>query len=131
MTINATTAMTTISEKPISNMPGVRFDSSGTDPHHASRVRKVESDAHCATDLLRLLFLGFALDRLTGDLLRIFAGRRRLFTFRGLHAFLEALHCTAQVLADVAQLLGAEDQYDDEQDDQPVPDAQSTHSASS
>src|SRR5207248_6216581 len=79
-------------------------------------------------DLLRLLFLGFALDRLTGDLLRAFArSRRLLLTLRGLHAFLEALHRTAQVLADVAQLLGTEDQYDDEQDDQPVPDAQSTH----
>src|SRR5258706_13213337 len=88
MTIRATTAMTTISEKPISNMPRVRFDSSGTDPQHASRVRKVESDAHCPTDLLRLLFLGFTLDRLTGDLLSVFAGRRRLFDLCGLHSLL-------------------------------------------
>src|SRR5258708_30648379 len=99
MTINATTAMTPISEKPISNMPGVRFDSSGTAPHHASRVRKVESDAHCATDLLRLLFLGFALDRLTGDLLRIFAGRRRFFALPGPHAFPSHPHRTPPVLA--------------------------------
>src|SRR6185437_9924822 len=44
-----------------------------------------------------------------------------------LHALLESLDGAAQVLADIAKLLGAEDQHDDQQHDQPMPDAQSTH----
>src|SRR3990167_7884905 len=39
-----------------------------------------------------------------------------------LYAVLEDLHSAAQVGADVLQLLGAEDQHDDQQDDQPMPD---------
>src|SRR5262249_10902363 len=95
----ATTAMTTISENPMSNMQ-----------------RK----------LGRLLLLRFALDRVPRDLLRL-VRRRGLLGLRRLHAFLEALHRAAQILPDVAQLLGAEDQHDDQKYDQPVPDAQSTH----
>ena len=72
--------------------------------------------------------LDLGVDGLAGDLRR----RRRLGgrgggVFRRLHAFLEALHGAAQVLPDVAQLLGAEDQDDDEKNDQPMPDAQATH----
>src|SRR5215469_3331062 len=108
MTISATTAMRTISEKPTSNMDAARFK-----PPRSRRT------------LLRLFLLRLALDRLAGrELLR----RRALRLVLGaLHAFLESLHRAAEVLADVAQLRGAEDQHDDEQHDQPVPDAQSTH----
>src|SRR5438094_950748 len=100
MTTSATTAMTTISEKPMSNISGA----SG-----------------------RLLFLDFGVDRRARDLLR---GRGLRFLGFGLaapHAFLEALHRAAQILPDVAQFLRAEDQHDDEQYDQPMPDAQTTH----
>src|SRR6185503_19757886 len=48
-------------------------------------------------------------------------------SFAALDAFLEALHRAAQILADVAKLLGAEDQQHDHQDDQPVPDAHRAH----
>ncbi len=69
-------------------------------------------------DLVRL-FLGFDVDRAFAQILRLVA------TYVGfLHAFLEPLHRTAKILADVAQLLGAKDQYDDDQYDQPVPDAE-------
>src|ERR1700693_4088822 len=102
MTISATTAMTTISENPTSNM-------------------------RAATDLRRFLLLRLAFDRRAGDLLCGLRRRRGLFALRRLHALLEAFHRTAQILADIAQLLGAEDQHDDQQYDQPVPDAQSTH----
>ena len=43
------------------------------------------------------------------------------------HAVLEAAHRAAKVRADVAQLLGAEDQHHDHQDDQPMPDAERAH----
>src|SRR5689334_4848452 len=100
MTISATTAMTTISEKPMSNISGA----SG-----------------------RLLFLDFGVDRRARDLLR---GRGFRLVGLGLgapHPFLESLHCAAQVLPDVAQLLRAENQHDDQQYDQPMPDAQTAH----
>src|SRR5215831_14829738 len=109
MTISATTAMTTISEKPMSNMmrQGCRATRGGT-------------------RLLRLFLLRLAFDRLAGsELLR---GLRALrLVLRAFHAVLESLHRAAEILADVAQLRGAEDQHDDQQHDQPVPDAQSTH----
>jgi hypothetical protein len=49
-------------------------------------------------------------------------GGRLLVVF--LHAVLEALHRAAEVGAHVAKLLGTEDQQHDDQDDQPVPDAE-------
>src|SRR5487761_2686283 len=36
------------------------------------------------------------------------------------HAFLEALHCAAQIAADIPQLLRAENQQNDQKDDEPV-----------
>src|SRR5256885_13858140 len=113
MTISATTPMTTISEKPMSNMRHPAPDESGS-------TLEVRSSS-------RLFLLRFAFDRLADDLLRRLGALRRSLALRTLHAVLEAFHRAAQVLADVAQLLGPEDQHDDEQHDQPVPDAQSTH----
>src|SRR5262245_46388709 len=102
MTISATTAMTTISEKPMSNM-----------------VTAAQVAASCVLRLRRVP-LHFRVDRLAGDLRRWrgVGGRRRGF-FRGLHAFLESLHGAAQVLPDVAQLLRTEDEDDDEKYDEP------------
>src|SRR6185437_768488 len=73
-----------------------------------------------------LLFLDLALDRgaLRGDLARRLRRRRRVFVA---HALLEALHGSAEVLADVAKLLGAEDEQHDHEHDQPMPDAEGTH----
>ena len=44
-----------------------------------------------------------------------------------LHALLEALDRFAQVLAGIAQALGAEDEQHDHQHDDPMPDAQTAH----
>src|SRR6266581_4670429 len=73
--------------------------------------------------LLLGLALDFAFDRFAGHL------RRRLGSFLAAFAYavLEAAHRAAQVGADVAQLLRAEDQHHDHQDDQPMPDAERTH----
>src|SRR5439155_23470175 len=89
-----------------------------------ARGRRVTLEARSSR---RLFLLRFAFDRLADDLLRRLGALRRGLALRTLHAVLEAFHRAAQVLADVAQLLGPEDQHDDEQHDQPVPDAQSTH----
>src|SRR5260370_19593544 len=73
----------------------------------------------------RRLFLRVDID---GVVARQFAllrtGRRRLGLFR---AFIETLHRTAKIGADIAQLLRAEHQRDDQQSDQPVPNTQRTH----
>src|SRR5256714_762089 len=53
--------------------------------------------------------------------------RRNGFAIRVLHSILESFHGAAEILSDVAQLLGAEYQDDDQQHDQPVPDTQSAH----
>src|SRR6478752_5802710 len=98
MTTRATMPMTRSSEKPTSNMAARR--------------------------LALLLFLDFAFDRAAGggDLL---VGLRGLVA--ALHAVLEALDGAAQVGADVAQLLRAEDEQHDDEHDQPMPDAEGTH----
>src|SRR5689334_23063995 len=110
--------MTTISLKPMSNTVS------------RARRRPRQRDASLASVLV---LARLALDGGAGDLLRRWCIRRLGcvgFVLAGLHAFLEALHRAAQVLADVAQLLGAEDEDHHQQDDQPVPNAQSTHVAS-
>src|SRR5450755_1609805 len=81
-------------------------------------------------------FLGdLALDRLAAELgrslrRRSVGSRRNGLAVRALHPVLEPLHRAAEILPDVAQLLGAEYQDDDQQHDQPVPDAQSAHDRS-
>src|SRR4051812_34863838 len=105
MTTRATTPMTMSSENPTSNMD------------QGTRREARETSAS-------LLFLHFAFDRGArgGD-------RRgaRLVFLAALHAVLEALHSTAEIGADVAQLLRAEDEQHDHEDDDPVPDAERTH----
>src|SRR4051812_41146395 len=103
MTTSATTPTTTISENPISNM--------GTEALH----------------LRRRLLAHLAFDRPARYLGRWFRGRGRRVVLGALHAFLESLDRTAEVLPDIAQLFRAEDQHDHHEHDQPVPDAQSTH----
>src|SRR5690606_41293663 len=43
------------------------------------------------------------------------------------HAFLDALDGAAKIFAHVAKLLGAENEGDDDQDDKPMPNAETTH----
>src|SRR3974390_804653 len=43
------------------------------------------------------------------------------------HAFLEAAHRAAEIRADIAQLLGAEDEQHDDQNDHPVPNTKRSH----
>src|SRR5512137_2397201 len=99
MTISATTAMTTISENPISNMEAScpRRARRGNAACGAQRRRREASGLR-----LRLL-LDLGVDRAAGDLLRRgLRARGGVGLFLGaLHAFLEAAHRAAQVLADV------------------------------
>src|SRR3954470_5061311 len=96
--------MTSISENPTSNM--------------AARPR-------CA-GLALLLVLDLAFVRL-GARGADLAGLRRGGGLVGLHAVLEPLAGAAEVGRDVAQLLRAEDEQHDDEDDQPMPDAEGTH----
>src|SRR5688572_2747247 len=100
ITISATTTMTSSSEKPMSNM-----------------------GARAAALHLGRFLLGFAFDGLAGGGRDLRLGLRRLVVL-GLHPVLEGLHRAAQVLAQVGELLGTEDQDDHQQDYQPVPDAE-------
>src|SRR5687767_5833639 len=106
ITISATTAMTSSSEKPISNIGEER----GARKPPASHLR-------------RRFLLDLALDGLAGGGRDLRLGLRGLVVF-GLHSVLEALHRAADILADVGELLGAKDEYDHQQDYQPVPDAE-------
>src|SRR4029079_12505543 len=79
---------------------------------------------------LRLDVDGARVERPSGaDALR---RRGRIGRARGAvaDAVLEALHRAAEIAADVLQLLGAEDQHDDQEHDQPMPDAERTHGGS-
>src|SRR5690606_2537215 len=78
--------------------------------------------------LRTVLFFGLNVDRLFG--FHTFGGDG--FGLVGLagcirHAFLEALDGAAKIFAHVAQLLGAENEGDDDQDDKPMPNAETTH----
>src|SRR5262249_18711492 len=96
-TTSATTAMRTISQKPTSHIRGPDRSRPALAPRATPALR-------------RLLLLYFAFDRRARDLLR-WRGRRRVgLRLAALHSFLEALHRAPQVLADIAQLLRAEDQ---------------------
>src|SRR5690606_7192799 len=97
-TSSATTAISAISLKPTSNMAGTPA---------ARRCRRSGVDA------LGLRALGRRVRRGVGMQLR-------LLVVAVLHALLEALDGAADILADVAQALGAEYQCDDHQHDQPV-----------
>src|SRR6266496_5588028 len=135
MTINATTAMTTISEKPTSNMGCDRFALAARrrpfglmDP--GNRPWAVGNET-ARSHFLRRLLAHFSFDRLAGNL------RRRLGRWRfgvglaALHAFLEALDGAPEIRAHIAQFFRAENQHHDQKNDQPMPDAQSTHVFSS
>src|SRR5688572_11650681 len=119
ITINATTPISSSSEKPISN---IWRQARG----QAWRTRLPGGSAHGdsgagASDAGPVLDL--ALDGLAGRGRDFRLGLARL-VFLGSHAVLEAAHSAAQIGAEVAQLLGAEDQHDHQQHDEPVPDAE-------
>src|SRR5690348_17979764 len=99
MTINATTAMTTISENPMSNMGCDRFARragrrlSGNGGRSATCPRAARP-----SHFLRRLLAHFAFDRLAGDLRRRLSRRRGFGVgLAGLHPFLEALDRASQV----------------------------------
>ena len=73
---------------------------------------------------LRLrFFLDFAFYGLTGRRRSDFGlGLRRFVA--GLHTVFKTLHRTAQISTQVAQFLGAKNQHDNDQNDQPMPNAQ-------
>src|SRR3990170_4924393 len=117
MTMSATSAITSSSENPRSNMRALR---------NKRRPRAPASFPPRRRSGLRFgLALHFALDGLAGDLGRRTAVLGFLAAFA--HARLEAAHRAAEIRADVAQLLGAEHQHHDDEDDQPVPDAERAH----
>src|SRR5882762_5443371 len=109
--------MTSSSENPMSNIVSLR-------------IKRRPGGRLCwgpcrRSGLVLGLFLDFALDRLARHLR---CGARVGSLVAALaHAVLEAAHGAAEVRADVAQLLGAENQHHDHQDDQPVPNAERTH----
>src|SRR3979490_2349182 len=109
--------MTSSSENPMSNMVSL-----GTKRRPGGRLCW---GPRRRSGLVLGLFLDSALDRLARH-------RRRCARVGSLvaalaHAILEAAHGAAEVRADVVQLLGAENQHYDHQDDQPVPNAERTH----
>src|SRR5215831_10951629 len=113
MTMSATTAITISSENPTSNTLVERLAQAGTGP--ASGCSRRPSGLG--------LVLDFAFDGATGELLPAFVA----LVARLLHAVLEPAHRAAEIGADVAQLLRAEDQKNDHQHYQPMPNAPGTH----
>src|SRR6185503_13433304 len=120
ITISATTPMTSSSENPMSNI------ARGLEMKKAPQGRLMSYvPRESRSGLVFGLAAHFAFDRLGGDLPRRRLGRLVRAAFA--HAVLEAAHRAAKIRADVAQLLGAEDQHHDHQDDQPMPDAERAH----
>src|SRR5437773_1430338 len=118
MTISATTAMTTISEKPTSNMGCDRFALAAhrrpyglTDPGNGPRgVGNETARSH----FLRRLLAHFSFDRLAGNLWRRFGRRCFSVGFAAFHPFLEALDRAAEVCPHVAQFFRSENQHHDQ-----------------
>src|SRR5882672_3748417 len=124
ITISATRPITINSEKPMSNMGVLRERCPET--KRAPSGRPCERTCEPGSGLGLCLSLDLALDRFAGDL----RGARVGGLVAVLHPVLEAAHRAAKVRADVAQFLGAEYQHHDHKNDQPVPNAERTHSAS-
>src|SRR4051812_41707755 len=121
MTTSATMPMTRSAEKPMSNM-------------FCPENKKAPAGALClcrtsnrGSGLRFGLALDLALDRLAAHLR---SRRLRLVRAAFAHAVLEAAHRAAKIRAHVAQLLGAENEHHDQENDQPVPDAERAHVAS-
>src|SRR5690606_16465071 len=72
-------------------------------------------------------FLGLHVDGVVALRALLRHGFGGLFFIGVFHAFLEAFYGTAQVFAHVADFLGAEHQVDNDQNNQPVPDTETTH----
>src|SRR6266568_4268206 len=122
MTMSATTAITISSENPTSNTGGEEIRAV---PKKESRDLARRPDAREDPSGLRLLLdLGF--DGAARHLGRGAALAR--LVLGGFHAVLEAAHRPAEIGADIAQLLGAENEQDNQKHDQPVPNAPGTHS---
>src|SRR3954452_24930818 len=103
----------------VSQSPPVVCTSSAVRRHGAASANEHGSALSLSGFLAR-----FAFDRLAG-------GRRDLRLrrpiFLAAHAVLETFHGASKVGAQIAQLLGAENQNDYQQYDQPMPDAERTH----
>src|SRR5262245_42578828 len=131
ITISATTAITRSSEKPMSNMGPERRKTSGERRHSTGFAmlwrlsplvpRLSPLGLHLGRFLLGLAVYGVACRG------RDLSLRLRGIVFLGLHAVLESFHRAAQVLPQVAQFLGAEDEHHYQKHDQPVPDAKRAH----
>src|SRR5256885_1104975 len=121
MTMSATTAITISSENPTSNTVGERIAQ--------KRSRDGSRHPYPAEDPSGLgLVLDLALD---GAAAQLGLGRRSalgMLVGGGiLHAVLESAYSPAQVGADITEFLGAENEQNDQQHDQPVPNAPGTH----
>src|SRR5437899_7271869 len=112
MTISATTAIITISENPTSNMGCGDTARREAQAAHAGRDENGVKAAARALHLVGRILAHFAFDRLAESLRRL--GRRGRGLILGLHALLEAFDRAAQILTHVAELLGAENQHDDQ-----------------
>src|SRR5512134_1450672 len=137
ITSSAMTAMTSSSEKAMSNIRSVGGACAGAGARSAPVQKRTpgvpgilvgaSTRAVPASGFGARLLLDLAFDGLAGHLRRRTAAVRRALRRAALDAVLEALHRVAEVRPDVAQLLRAEDEHDDEQHDQPVPDAERSH----
>src|SRR6266853_3816986 len=119
MTMSATTAITISSENPTSNTVGERIAQ--------KRSRDGSRHPDPAEDPSGLgLVLDLALD---GAAAQLGLGRGRgLGVLVGiLHAVLESAYSPPKVGADITELLRAENEQNDQQHDQPVPNAPGTH----
>src|SRR5688500_18623065 len=114
--------MTSISEKLMSNILH--------GPPASAGGRRLEPEICLDSDGCRYgpasgfylrFFLDFGIDDTAVGLMW---WRRQLFFLGVFHTFPEAFHCAAQITAEIAELLGAEYQNDDNQYDQPVPDTE-------
>src|SRR3954470_16196797 len=124
MTISATAPINVILSNPKSIMRDAAATGCAVVRGQRGREAGLRSGAGLRFDVDRVA-VGALFGPLRADLLR--RRNRRIAIRRGtafLHAVLEALHRATEIGADVLELLGAEDQHDDQQHDEPVPDAE-------
>jgi hypothetical protein len=102
-----------------------------TEIDHISGIRAGRASFRCGSQPAGLLtaFLGFDVDgALVGHLCREWLlWPSGCLVFFALDAVLEAFHGLAQIGTHIAQLLGAEDQHHDHQQNCPVPNTKRTH----
>src|SRR6266699_1481217 len=117
MTMSATTAITISSENPTSNTGGERIVQSRDRSRHPDPAEDPSG-------------LGLVLDLgLDGAAAQLGLGRRSVLgvLVGFLHAVLESAYSSAQVGADIAEFFRAKNEQNDQQHDEPVPNAPGTH----